>query len=987
MKCPKCGSENVSYNASKKTYACFDCMNFFEENQKTEIKNDEKRRVFLSYGHDKNAYIVDRIKSDLEKNGYDVWIDKSRIKSGDDWRKSIYTGLVNSYNVIAFLSEHSVRKPGVCLDELKIALNVKGANIKTVLLEPEYLIKPPAYLSNAQWLDMSEWNIRHTNNQTDDFEVWYKEKYNELLNVIESNDAIEFNGDIKVLKQKLSPYLNLEKENSLLDKFYTQREWLNEEIEKWVADKNSKVLMIYGDPGSGKSAFCVNYSYSEPKVCACFLCEWNKEDSINPHQIIRTLAFDLATKMPDYRRYLINMLGGIDNLNKLDNETLFDFLLSKPLFNLVDGNRDSCIIVVDGLDEAEDNRGDNPIAKVFETCAQNLPTWVKIIATSRPEYNVKKYFQSYDSIDLVKDMPHGYNDIKAYLLTCLKDELNSVNNKLETIDHIAELAEGSFLYVVNLVNDLKSGVLTLADLNSIPKGLYSFYRLSMQRKFGTRNDFYKIEPFFKLLVISESIPEEIIVLAGNNSGKEYFDLLSKIGSWVNRYKEDGLYVLSFSHKSIRDWLVNSEKNLDYYIDPISGARDLVKFCKAQIENNYKDICDDLLKNYIKNHIGNYYLFSNDFSGFEQFMIARKDDLDPIWRFWNQFPNDWDHKQLIGCFWCSDKRNDFLQQLQKEGNTKYLLWIFELLKGEYKIENFDRTSLQIYIDIIHLSGRYEDAVNIIDDYLQKYTIEEITNDKFLIKLKARRLHHAAFFTPSRRLSAEAIDLYNKANPEYVDTIYELLLFIASKYWLTNDWEESIKWMRKSKEYAIEHKLMDFCKRSRRGIAMYYYHHDNYNMAIEEIPEEIKNNLDIKSRYDAYLLCVLANVYTCMNDKEDLALKCYNKVLQYTISNGINGWIAHSYLGIANVNYKLKNYAEAIDFANRANKIYTEIKQQWGIIMSGALLAFCADKLQTKPIEKSIKPFVELATKLDFESCVASINEVIEKKSNCLKLYWV
>lgn len=37
-------------------------------------------RIFLSYGHDHNDELGSLIKTDLEKNGLDVWYDKNEIK-------------------------------------------------------------------------------------------------------------------------------------------------------------------------------------------------------------------------------------------------------------------------------------------------------------------------------------------------------------------------------------------------------------------------------------------------------------------------------------------------------------------------------------------------------------------------------------------------------------------------------------------------------------------------------------------------------------------------------------------------------------------------------------------------------------------------------------------------------------------------------------------------------------------------------------------
>jgi len=54
-------------------------------------------RIFLSNGHDANEELVRRIKTDLEGGGRDVWFERSKIKFGDDWRRSIIDGILNSH--------------------------------------------------------------------------------------------------------------------------------------------------------------------------------------------------------------------------------------------------------------------------------------------------------------------------------------------------------------------------------------------------------------------------------------------------------------------------------------------------------------------------------------------------------------------------------------------------------------------------------------------------------------------------------------------------------------------------------------------------------------------------------------------------------------------------------------------------------------------------------------------------------------------------
>jgi hypothetical protein len=100
-------------------------------------------RIFLSYGHDAKEILVRRIKADLEKRGHDVWFDKSEIKFGEEWRRSITEGIERSNKFLVFLSEHSTRDPSVWRDEIAIALGVKGGNIQTILVESEAEVQPP----------------------------------------------------------------------------------------------------------------------------------------------------------------------------------------------------------------------------------------------------------------------------------------------------------------------------------------------------------------------------------------------------------------------------------------------------------------------------------------------------------------------------------------------------------------------------------------------------------------------------------------------------------------------------------------------------------------------------------------------------------------------------------------------------------------------------------------------------------------------------
>ena len=92
-------------------------------------------KIVLSYGHSANAPLIEKTKNYLSKGAegnlkHEVRIDTSDFKAGKGWREEITKGVLESDVVLAGLSEHSTRFPGVCRDEISISIGVKGGNIQ-----------------------------------------------------------------------------------------------------------------------------------------------------------------------------------------------------------------------------------------------------------------------------------------------------------------------------------------------------------------------------------------------------------------------------------------------------------------------------------------------------------------------------------------------------------------------------------------------------------------------------------------------------------------------------------------------------------------------------------------------------------------------------------------------------------------------------------------------------------------------------------------
>ncbi|MCX5756934.1 MAG: hypothetical protein NTU83_00200, partial [Candidatus Hydrogenedentes bacterium] len=114
------------------------------------------------------------------------------------------------------------------------------------------------------------------------------------------------------------------------------------------------------------SAFAAQLTHRQGgTVIAAQFCEWDKPDHRNAARVIRSLAFQLATRLPDYRKLLLTLpeIEG-ENLDRKDAAELFDYLLANPLRSVIYGGRERYLIVIDALDEAGE-AGRNPLVEML----------------------------------------------------------------------------------------------------------------------------------------------------------------------------------------------------------------------------------------------------------------------------------------------------------------------------------------------------------------------------------------------------------------------------------------------------------------------------------------------------------------------------------------------------------------------------------------------------------------------------------------------
>jgi hypothetical protein len=120
---------------------------------------DDQNLIFLSYAStDRDAVL--RFHDDLARAGYNVWMDKHRLKGGQNWDFEIKKALQKAVIIVVFLSRNSVDRRGYAQREIKIALDqandrlVDDIYLIPLLLEADVPI--PDQLSRIQVIGVDD---------------------------------------------------------------------------------------------------------------------------------------------------------------------------------------------------------------------------------------------------------------------------------------------------------------------------------------------------------------------------------------------------------------------------------------------------------------------------------------------------------------------------------------------------------------------------------------------------------------------------------------------------------------------------------------------------------------------------------------------------------------------------------------------------------------------------------------------------------------
>ena len=372
--------------------------------------------------------------------------------------------------------------------------------------------------------------------------------------------------------------------DNLCEKFQVNtRQWFFHELFRWFADEESRVMILTAGPGMGKSVLsakvCQQYR-ERGQLAGCHFCDFKKSECRNPLRILESLASQMCENIDGFRDKLDEILRHYHSRKSLSDA--FRVLLSEPLHAL--DKRESMLIVVDALDETKtDDKSE--FLELISDEFPDLPKWIKILITSRPELQVKKKLEHLNPLEILPQGDNHQKDLKCFVKSSFP------HFEVDSIDHLVFLCQGSFLYAYYMVKELKEmGAGIEPNLRDYaPRGISGFYEKQFKRlKTSLQpHDPDILNAFVNVVAASSGTPLPIkILLECTNLSDEKYKIRNTIINLMSEILPVYDNCLTVYHKSLADWLtLEGYEEHEFAADVADGTKRLWEVC----EGIYRDI--------------------------------------------------------------------------------------------------------------------------------------------------------------------------------------------------------------------------------------------------------------------------------------------------------------------------------------------------------------------------------------------------------------
>ena len=366
------------------------------------------------------------------------------------------------------------------------------------------------------------------------------------------------------------------------------RQWLYREIEDAFKDEYIAGVQILGSPGSGKSALSSHLicsRTSSPRIhthiIGYHLCKYSDKNTQMAGKFVRNLADMIARRLPEYG-YLVSNTSFIqrsfaqDCIQNQDPVGCFEVTIVTPLRNLKKYPTENWFLVVDALDEclAHGETG-HSIVYLLNNKIHRLPTWFKLVLTSRNESDVSLHSSRIKRITIDPEDPRNLKDLEFYVTKRLFHETPLLrritswfgNDSEKSIAKLAgdvlNISQGNFLFVKELLDYWELSRPNFSNAFVLPKTLGDLYQSYFERLYPRKGSFKYARHVFELLVstfdpLTQKQILELLKMRESNLDEEYDfkNRLKELGHFL-KYGKDNTVTLY--HLSLTEWLTTVKR--------------------------------------------------------------------------------------------------------------------------------------------------------------------------------------------------------------------------------------------------------------------------------------------------------------------------------------------------------------------------------------------------------------------------------------------
>ncbi|MFC1878755.1 AAA family ATPase [Chloroflexota bacterium] len=391
--------------------------------------------------------------------------------------------------------------------------------------------------------------------------------------------------------------LNFKHEIKRLTEDFIGREWIFNEIDKWLQRENERFFILTGEPGVGKSAIAARLTQVRAdKIAAYHFCIAGNVGTITPNSALRSLAAQLGDSLPDYGQALANTIKPhqvsvnvnqhvdkvdagakvvgviINHITASNPDEELDILFRAPLAAL-EPPAEHVIILIDSLDEAATYASQINLITLLAK-ANDLPSWVRFVCTTRPAQKILSHFKRFKPYTLAAESQMNLDDLNRYIdyrmaRGGMQAQLQAANVETQALENqIKNLADGNFLYTKVLLNDIETGQQPLDDLSALPKSLDEIYHGFLRRFFDDDWEQHYQPLLGKLAVAQEWLTEDKLADFARLRPRQVRRSLGILAQYLDTAKDDqSNKIYRLFHQSMRDYLLDKQRGGLFWCDP------------------------------------------------------------------------------------------------------------------------------------------------------------------------------------------------------------------------------------------------------------------------------------------------------------------------------------------------------------------------------------------------------------------------------------